>query len=107
MRDKEEGDWSKLATDFSFLERITSMDPKKLATAITDTECTHFSQLCVQDFFKNRRQVAATYNARWSALSNEIDEYVTAIPDLGESIFEVAKVRKASWHTVLFLNLIS
>ncbi|KAH6675893.1 hypothetical protein B0J14DRAFT_637342 [Halenospora varia] len=91
MRYKEEVDWSRLGTDFSFLERITSTGPKKLATSITDTECTYFSQLCAQDFLKNPKQVASVYKARWSALSDEIDEYATAIPDLGKSIFEVAK----------------
>ncbi|KAH8650334.1 hypothetical protein BGZ60DRAFT_534424 [Tricladium varicosporioides] len=91
MHDKEDVDWNRLGMDFSFLEQITSTAPEKLAVLITDAECTYFSQLRAQDFFKNPKQVASIYEARWSERSNEIDEYTTAIPDLGKSIFEVAK----------------
>lgn len=87
-------DWGILSSDFSFLERISYEDPKKLAESITDNELVFFLELRGKDCI-NRSQIRSYYGMHWSALNNHVYECVDADGGLVDCVTEVVTV---CWH---------
>ncbi|CAG8980092.1 hypothetical protein HYALB_00012558 [Hymenoscyphus albidus] len=75
---EEEGNWSKLSTNFSFLEGITCNKLMELAESITDTESELFRHFSVDDFLQYREETRFTYAKQWSALSDDVFACLTA-----------------------------
>lgn len=96
----EEGNWSKLSTDFSFLEGITCNKLMELAESITDTESKLFRKFSVDDFLQYRKKTRFKYGKQWSALSDDVFACLTADRSL---IGRITKVVKASEPLLLYL----